>query len=586
MGLRALVVLLLLAGGLGAVLWFTDEKPPTNKLAETPVLEGRSVRDCLRLRWQWQNRAPIEIGRGPDGRFQLQEPVMDLVSAARLKPIADSWDSAQMRATPVVDDDDGRQRTGLAPPELVFSVQWADGVRSDIEVGAPGPVGDTRFVRAHGKIWEGPASLLECLKANVDEWREKAVFANAFTPVTEVKVEQTMPAGKRETLHVKMGGGEWRLEAPVQGRADPVAAQRFVTAVLGLYVDYFPAGAIRPPDRPTDLDILVRGGAGEEVIKLWVERGQLLGQLPRRNNLWFTADSLQYAQIFENATSALRARILVPMGDSVVEQMVEMVVDPGQGRGDRLRLRREPGTTDWRLQEPAEFPAAPTPCNEAANAVQLLVAREFVDDTDGKRPRAEDPRFGLQAGRLTLTLRGEKDKVATTLWFGGEVVRGEETLVYCCRADEPDTVVLVQKGHVDTLRRGWLDYGALRVLRQSGGIDRIDIAKPDAARTFQIHDDGKWALVGVAGARAEVGDVVQEDLCDLVGQKLVDARGPEFETPSWTVQLMRKNGDRLDLIRIFDRGPERVLVVQAGARGPVAFEVSQRLSDSLREFWK
>jgi hypothetical protein len=435
--------------------------------------------------------------------------------------------------------------------------------------------------------------LLECLKAGIDDLRERAVFANAFTGANELRVDMAMPGNRREVFHMQAKDGGWRLLAPVEGRADTVGAVQFVTAVLSLRVDNFPAGVLRPPDRGPDIDILVRGGAGEEIVKLWVENGQILGRLPARGGIAFLSDSLQYGQIFENAPARLRARILVPMGDSAFENLIEAVVDPGQGKGERLHLQRESSTSDWRLHEPVALATEPTPCLELAEAVQGLVAREFVDATDGKRPRAEDPRYGLQAGnRLAVSLRAAQEQKATTLWFGGEFARGEETFVYCCRADEPDTVVAVQKGHVETLRRPWLIYGSKRVVKQGAGVDRIDLYRgtdPKVQRTFQVETDpdgknGKWMLVGVPGARDEVGDLVREALCDLVGTGLVDAR--PLGAATWAVQLMRKGGDQLDLIRVWDRGPDQLLLVQSGEPGPVAFEVSKRLSDNLRALWK
>ncbi|MFY9340981.1 MAG: DUF4340 domain-containing protein [Planctomycetota bacterium] len=585
MGLRAIVVLVLLAAGLGAVLWFTDEKPPTKVVATSPVLEGRSLATASLLRWQWKGRPPIEVGRGPDGRFQIQEPIVDLASAAFLKQICDAWDSAQMRRAPIADDDAGREKAGLAPPELVLGIEFADKARLDLEVGGQGPLGNTRFLRSHGVIWEGGDGLLESMRVGLDDLRERAVWRNAFAHATEVVVDQKLASGKRETLHLRLEGDQWRLLAPIQGRADPVAAQRFVTALLSLRVDDFKAGVVKFPDRPPEYEITVRGAHGEEHCRLWQELGQLFGQLPGRG-VGFSSDNQQVMAIFENAAENLRARILVPMGQGTFADLVELVVDPGQGRGDRLRLVREGDNRDWRMVEPVEFAAAPTPCNEAAHALQNLVAREFVDDAGSKRPRAEDPRYGLGPGRLTVTARGASGGKATVLWLGGDCKRGDETLVFASRADEPDTVTLVPKGQVEVLARPWLVYCSLRILLQSAAVDRIDLLKKTGdQRRFQI-EGGQWVLAGTPGARKEVGEFVQDELRDLVGVKAVDARGKAFDEPDWGIVLGRTNDDVLAKLRIWDRGAEQVLLLQGGDRGPVAFEVSNRLSSELRRLWQ
>ena len=587
MGARAIVVLVLVVAALAAALLLTDEKVPVERVAVAPVLDGRSLRDSVRLRWQLREREPVEIGRAPDGRFQLQEPFVDIASAAHLKQIVDAWDSAQMHAAPLADDEHGREQAGLAPPELVFTAEWADGPPLRIEVGAPGPLGTTRFLRVHGKIWEGGEALLESMRVGLDDLRERAVFRHGLAQVQELRVRMRPAEGKSETIHLRLDQGTWRLLAPIEARADPVEAQRFVTAVLSLRVDFFHVGPMRMPAGEPRVEITATGAFGEEHCKLWQEQGQLVGVLPGRDVV-FLSDHVQYAHVFENATDRLRARILVPMPESAFTQMVELVVDPGQGRGDRLRLLRTTPALPWRLVEPVEYPAAATPPNEAVLAVQLLVAREFVDDADAVRPRAQDPRYGLlPATRTAVLVRGVADAAPVTLWFGAEASRGDQALVYACRADDPDTVVLVQQANVAALRRSWLDYCALDVVRQSAGVDRLELERDGTIRAFQV-EDGVWRRVGDPAERREVGELVNDLLLDLTGTKAVDARGEAFATPDWQVHLARRGGDRLDTIRVWDRGPGEPLVVQRARpeQPPVAFVISKLISDQLRALWQ
>lgn len=584
MGARGILILLLLCAGLGAVLLLTDETVEVKKQAETAVLGGRSLADAAVVRWQLRDRPPIEIGRGPDGRFQLQEPLVDLASAAHMKQICDAWDSAQMRKAPLADDDAGRAQAGLATPELTFLARFADGHEARIDVGAEGPLGTTRFLRCHGAIWEGGQALLESMRANPDDLREKAVFRNAFGQASEVRVEHLLDSGAKETLHLKLAETGWRLLAPIEGRADAKAAQRFVTAVLSLRVDDFLPGVVRFPERAPRLRITVVGAFGEEQLTLWDERHELFGSLPGRN-LAFTSSSLQYAQIFTNAAENLRARILLPFDQTAFAELVDLVVDPGQGRGDRLRLTRDSASGDWRLVEPVQWAAAPTPCNEAIEAIQLLTAIEFRDDAT-VRPRAEDPRYGLQAGRTALSTRTARESKATTLWFGADLARDGETVVHVCRADEPDTVALVPKGPVTALRRSWLDYVSRRVLSQTAMVERLELAHKDGrARAFRI-EDGQWRLAGAAAARPEVGEFAQDELRDLVGSKAVDARAARFDAADWTVRLLRGDGDELGALRVYEDAADRPLVVQSGERAPVAFELSARQSRELRALWQ
>lgn len=584
MGGKAIVVLLLVAGALGAVLWFTDERPTVATTAENRVLAGRTLTEATRIHWQFKDDAPIEIGRAPDGRFQLREPIVDIASAAYLKQIVDTWDSANMRATPLADDEAGRREAGLAPPELTFVAEFADHARIDVEVGAEGPLGTTRFLRVHGRIWEGGEGLIESMQVGLKDLRERAVFRHAFAQADELRVEQRLPSGKREALHLKFDGGEWKLLEPITGRADPVAAQSFVAAVLSLYVDEFPPGIVRYPQEEPAIVLTVHGAFGDETVRLWELEGQVFGELPGRGYP-FVSDNRQYSQIFVNAAERLRARMLVPMGESTYEELVDLVVDPGQGRGDRLRIARESQTADWRLVEPIEYAARATPCSEAAHALTLLVAKQFVGDDGGVRPRASDPRYGLQAGRFAVTTRRVREREAATLWFGAEVEVAGEPMIYVCRSDEPDNVALVPKRPCEALLRPWTEYVERRIVRQPALLERLDLEHADGRKRRYTIDGDHWVLVGSEGSRQAVGEFANDVLRDLEGVAAVDMRRG-FGEPDWRLVMLRRNGDQLGFLRVWDRGGDTRLICRGAGDAPVGFEVNAFVSEQLRGLWK
>jgi hypothetical protein len=584
MGLRAIVILLLVVGGLAAVLLLTDQKPPAKDVAELAVLDGRSLKESKRIWWQFEGMAPVEISRTADGGYGLTEPIVDRASPGYLQQICVAWDSAQMRATPLADDAEGREKAGLEPPALRLLAEFPEGRRIEVEVGAPGPLGTSRFLRRDGKIWEGGEALLESLRVGVDDLRDRMVFQNNPSLARELRVAQLSATGERETLHLERQGDEWRLLAPIEGRADTAAAMRFVTAVLSLRVDDFVPGVVRMPESEPSIVIVARGARGEETVRLWLEQGQVYGQLPGRN-VTFTSDNRQYGAIFQNATEHLRARILVPLGN-VYEQLADVVVDPGQGRGDRLRLLRDDEMGAWRLVEPVEFAAAATPCNETVQAINNLHAVEFVAAPDGGPIVAGDARFGLGAGRLQVSVRSHDRQQPIELWFGSEVRKGDLDLVYACRADEPTTVVLVPRIPVDHLRRPWVDYCERALLRLSVVAERIDLARRSGERRSYRRDGGHWVLDGEPGQHDAVGSFVNDVLRDIDGVRAVDVRGEAFAVADWTLALSRDNGDTLARLRIWDRGADRPLVLQAGDDGPVGFELVPVHDKQLRELWR
>ncbi|HZN40249.1 MAG TPA: DUF4340 domain-containing protein [Planctomycetota bacterium] len=590
MGLRTILLLLCAVGGLSAVLLLTDEKPKTVNLAEPPVLDGRSLGQCTRMRWQFHNLPPIEVTRDAEGRFRLAEPLEDLASAAYMKQIVDAWSSANMRKTPLQDDAEGRKRAGLEPPELTFMAEFPDGARFDVEIGAQGPLGETRFLRRAGKIWEGGDALVESMRVGLEDLREHQVYRHTPPQVFELRVEQASPTGKRETIHLKLEQNKWRLLSPIVGRADRAAAERYLVAVLSQRVDVFPGGLMRPRTDAPNIVVTVRGMQGEETVNLWTnDQNQLYGFMAHRNQ-YFLTDNRQYSEIFEVSAEVLRARILVSLGENaanVYESLAELVVDPGQERGDRLRLRRESPAAEWRLVEPVEFATHASACTDAAQAVNNLVVQEFVADEGALEPAAKDPRYGLGTGRLQVSLRGFEQKEASELWLGSRTKRKQLTLYYACRADEPDSVVLVPEQAVEVLQRAWTEYCARRVLTITG-IGELVVQRGDELRKFRL-DGTRWICEGKEGDRAEVGEFADQRLRDLTAKRVLDARGETFAHPAWTVNIARQGGDVLARLAVFEPAPDGPLVVRVTGRDdlpPIAFELGALDSQSLRQLWQ
>ena len=600
---KILVLLLALVAGLVAVLYFTDEKPPVSKVAQANVLDGRTLMDCKWLRWSLKNRPPVEVTRRKDGLFDITEPLVDLASSARMKQLIDAWDPARMQAANVGDDAQSLQAAGLDVPEAKLAAHWPDGTTIEVDVGGQGPLGDreTRYVRRAGKVFVAHAVLLESLRMGLDDLRERVVFRSAFTQANELQIDQRLASGQREKLHLRRAG-DWQLVAPVAGRADPEQAQVLVSQVLGLRIDDFVTGKFELPSEEPTLVVTVDSDVGQESVRLWERGGQLLGYQAERKLAFVLADN-QYSNVFTGAVDRLRARVLIPVAGSMFESLAEFVVDPGQGR-DRVRLVRDSIASGWRLVEPIEAAAADTAVAEGAHALQQLLAMRFVDEPTTFASRAEDPRFGLlPKDRLVVTVKSHGQQKPVVLWLGAEAEFAGLAARYACRADEPNTVVLVPRDSTQPLQRSFEAYCALRIVQITPPIERLDLERADgSARRFE-NVDGAWRLTagGPAKDRPEVGELAHDELRDLVGTRAVDVRGEAFRTPAFVVKLMRRTGDEFGRLLVHDRGPDargepQSLLLQFLPAGsdqkplPIAFEIGSAtkhsLSQRLRELWQ
>jgi hypothetical protein len=600
---KILVLLLALVAGLLTVLYFTDEKPPVDKVAQANVLDGRTLMDCKWLRWSLKSRPPVEVTRRQDGLFDITEPLVDLASSARMKQLIDAWDPARMQAANVGDDATSLQAAGLAEPEAKLTAQWPDGTTIEVDVGGLGPLGDreTRYVRRAGKVFVAHAVLLESLRMGLDDLRERVVFRSAFTQANELQIDQRLASGQREKLHLRRAG-DWQLVAPVAGRADPEQSQVLVSQVLGLRIDDFVTGKFELPSEEPTLVVTVDSDVGQESVRLWERGGQLLGYQAERKLAFVLADN-QYSNVFTGAVDRLRARVLIPVAGSMFESLAEFVVDPGQGRA-RVRLVRDSVASGWRLVEPIEAGAADTAVAEGAHSLQQLLAMRFVDEATTFASRAEDPRFGLlPKDRLVVTVKSHGQQKPVTLWLGAETEFAGLAARYACRADEPNTVVLVPRDSTQPLQRSFEAYCALRIVQITPPIERLDLERADGSSRRFENVDGTWRLTagGPAADRAEVGELANDELRDLVGTRAVDVRGEAFRKPAFVVKLMRRSGDEFGRLLVHDRGPDArgepqsllLQFVPAGPDqkpGPIAFEIGSAskhsLSQRLRELWQ
>lgn len=598
---KTLLILVLVVGALYGVLHFTSEKPPVEDSAEISALDGRSLRECKFFRWQFKNpsETPFEIARLPDGSFQLSEPLVDRASSAYVRQIINAWDSANLLATDYKNEADDNKETGLDLPVMTFAAEWPDGHRIEYEIGKPGPLGEDRFLLRDGLVWSGGQGLYESMRVNLGDLRDRQVFQGREVTCRSLRITgNTTSTGRREEIALGRVDNEWWLKAPVDGRADPRIAKQFVTAVLALRADTFLPGMIRIPEREPDVVVVAASSRGEERLEMWIENGAAFGQLPGRDS-WFQCEPRTFEAVFDNAADRLRARILLAI-DDIAASVAGIVMDPGQGRGDRVHLVRDSVASDWRLTEPVEYAVHATRAAETVQAINNLRAVEFIDDVD-----VDDERAGLGPGRLTLSVREFEQRAALTLWLGNEVERPNGRFRYACRADEPGTIVLVPSPPVERLRRTWPEYCIRDVLKVTVPIGQVEIVRPaveggEETLLYEFARDPdaprRWLLEGelerTEAELREIGEFFTDVLVDLVGKQVVDlrtgdtgGRGDEFGAPDYLLKVCRRGGDVLQTVRIWDRDGSPV-VMQPTARANVGFEVGVTASRQLRMLWK
>ncbi len=579
MSFRTTLVLLLVVAGLVGVLVMLDEQPEQKGHVEVPLLDNR-LSSAVKIRWQLRDRPLVEIRRKEAGWFELTEPLQDLASISVLRSIGQQYDTANLGETPLEDSPEERKRLGLDPPRATFEVEFEDGSKDEFLLGDDGPLGKDLFVLRDGRIYVGQLGLYSAIVHNIDDLRERMVFRNPPAVASILTLDQRLAAGGRERIVLSRATGNWKLQAPVEARADGGAAEQFVRQLLSLRVDEFAPGVVRPPETEPDFVIEIQGGYVPERVPLWFDEQQnLIGVLEDRG-VTFKSYNRSFVKVLQTPLDRLRARVLVAVKDDVHLDLLAMIVDPGEGR-DRLRIVRADPNAAWRVEEPVSAIADATAVNELVTALNNLRALQFLEGG------ADDPAYGLSVTGLRIGYQSTTDRQPQFIWLGNEARFGEFEVCYACRSDARDEVVSVPKGAVDVIRRDWVGYVDRQVLAVKQAPSRLVLERRGGG-TLQLGRDeqGDWR-VGDGPAREVLFDIV-ERLRDLRGKRAMLRREVALGDADWTVGIGRLRddpGQHLALLRVWERG-ELPLLVLGPANPDVVFELSALDSDALRRLWE
>jgi hypothetical protein len=555
---RAPLVLLAVALGLAAALWFTQQREPIAPELGEAALGGRRLRDAdvIRLRGSAQMH-PIEVRRGPLG-WDLVEPLRDVLRAGRLEELAVAWDSALLLPFPGKDLDAAWMKaSGFDPALALLELQFGD-ERITIEVGEKTVLPGERFVRKGGRIYRGSEALFSTLQGHADDFRERIVFRIA-SPVDRLAIQRRL-AGRDETLVLEQQGGGWRITSPIQARADDGHVVALVQALLGLKAARFLPGQLSQPPVP-DYVVELSGPGGKEKAEFWLGPAQSMTGHHLGRGVLFELEPRDYQAAFEPSAQALRTALLLP---GPVEQLVRIKLSQPGGPG--LRLQRAGGPA-WTLVDPVDAPVDPTALAELLSALRNLYAYAFVDTTGIERAR-----MGLDERALQLEVQDQFQPRPVTILLGGD----EGELTYAARADE-EWVVAVRREYVQALKRSWPVYVGKEALRLNVTTDVLRLRLTEGRRVVEYArgDDLRWRREGDTERRSwpAAGEAV-DVLRGLKPVRALDPREHQGRGEPVRLELKRGNGDVVETIEWWVEG-ERMLL-RHGARPGILFELSAR----------
>lgn len=214
---RSLLVLLLIAAGLGAYIYFVESKKnpdDAEKKAKVFTVESSKIEE---LEVKAASGETTSLKKSGD-TWTITEPVATAVDQSAVMAIVDALST--MEVDKVIDDNPtGLASFGLEPVRysVAFKVS-GDATLHRLNVGSKTPTGSDVYARVDGqnRLFLTLATHDETLNRTTFDLRDKRVLAFSRDGVDSVSL-----AGKGAPgLTLARTGGDWKLTAPVQARAD------------------------------------------------------------------------------------------------------------------------------------------------------------------------------------------------------------------------------------------------------------------------------------------------------------------------------------------------------------------------------
>jgi hypothetical protein len=437
----ALTTLGLLAAVAAALFlaWRGVEKPAerdkAGKEAEEKLLAvGRDQVKALRLAAKGQE---IRLERAEGGGWRIAAPVAAPADRGAADALLDTALGLRRRQR-VAEPDAGLGAFGLDPPRLRLTLELAGGGSRTVEAGAESPFDGSLFVRVDGGpvVSVAPGTRYG-LEKGLFDLREKQLF-----PVEEKEGAHLEVKGPKLAFALSRQGGEWRLAAPVAGRADDAAVDGLLSTLRGLRAARFDDAP--GPERRYGLDrprwsvkLGVAGGA-ERTLEIGAPKGGGKAEPGGKTEpggkaepeLWArVSGSRALAAVSASEVKGLEVDLWALRDKSVLRFETDRVAAVRVERGGEvIEARRGAPSQDggasreWSLTSPRAAPATGSKVSGLLYALQGLRASRLADE---RGTQLAD--HGLAPPASVVTLLGSGGEVLARLEVGK--ASGEETFV-------------------------------------------------------------------------------------------------------------------------------------------------------------
>lgn len=544
MKFRTTLILLVLAGALGAYLWFVEQHQQTTKEAQESSRQVVKVdRDKITGISIKNPEAKIELIK-KDNEWHLQEPLKDRADTMAISQLFTSLEmlkhDAIIRGDGKGPEKDQIKEFGLANSETKIRLSGSE-PPVELLFGKDAAVEGKVYVRVEGSntVYVISNDLKNQISKKPDEFRDKKL-----TDLTVAKVNRALIKSAGGEIEVQKKNDHWSLAKPLKARGDDAKIGDLISQAITARIDTFVAdGAnlsahgLEPPrgtvslytdgnDQPVVLNI----GTNPKEEK---DKEKTYAKLSTRDAVVLLPKSIE--TVLETKPNDLRDKNLVRFENDIVDRIN---IEPA-GK-EKLVLARD--KEKWVRKAEKDQPINSASATRLLDDLKGATVVNFVADV-----ATDLPKYGLDNPQVKVTLSsyasentaeskaGEKPIVA--ILFGK--VEGND--VYVKLDDEP-FIVSVARTVLDSIVTDPLQLQELTIYQHKpeeiAAFEVIREGQPTLS--FERDKDKNWKLAKGDGTVNQVAaQSLVNTLASLRAVRWVGAATPEhgFDKPALTVNF-------------------------------------------------
>jgi hypothetical protein len=376
-GLWSTLALVAVLAGLGAYIYFVDSERPASGLEPKEkvfAVESGTINE-LRVTAQGETTALVR----KDAGWQITEPVSADADATETSSFVTNLSSLEVNR--VVDENAADLAPyGLASPRISVSFKAEGGASGEIRLGDKTPTGGDLYAVRPGekKVFLVSSYLDTTFDKKTFDLRDKRAVK-----FERDKVESVQVARGAESIRMTRAGSEWKIEAPVAGRADYPAVEglltRLSTAAMASIVDAQASDLTKYGlDKPS-LVITLGAGSSQTVLEVGKKEGDRPYARDRSRPMIFTLDTTLTDDLGK-AFDDYRKKDLFDSRPFDTDRVQLTHVSGGTTRTFDFEKRRENDTDTWRVtpQGGSAANVERTKMDELLNKLSALRAASFA----------------------------------------------------------------------------------------------------------------------------------------------------------------------------------------------------------------